>query len=191
MVMVCAEEAAVEADLRGGALRCPGCDGRLGAWGHARERVIRGVGRARPRRAKCRGCGGTHVLLSEVCLLRRRDAIAVIGAALAARAAGAGHRPIAERLGVPKDTVRGWLRRFARAAEAIRAHFSRWAFALDVELGDVLPAGDGFADAVAVIGVAARAFVLRFGPREVWPVIATLSGGVLLCHTSCPFPAVP
>jgi hypothetical protein len=188
--MVCAEEATVEAELVGGALRCSNCDGELRPWGRARERVIRGVGRLRPRRAKCRGCGKTHVLLAELCLLRRRDAVAVIGAALAARVAGAGHRPIAERLGVPKDTVRGWLRRFARDAEAIRAHFSRWAFALDPVLGPVLPAGGGFADAVAVIGVAARAFVLRFGPREVWPVVAVLSGGVLLCHTSCPFPAV-
>jgi Homeodomain-like domain len=191
VVMVCAEEAMVEAELVGGALQCTGCGGELGPWGHARERVIRGFGRLRPRRAKCRGCGRTHVLLSELCLLRRRDAVAVIGAALAARAAGAGHRPIAERLGVPKDTVRGWLRRFARDAEAIRAHFSRWAFALDPELGAVSPAGGVFADAVTVIGVAARAFVLRFGPREVWPVVAALSGGVLLCHTSCPFPGVP
>jgi Homeodomain-like domain-containing protein len=130
-------------------------------------------------------------LLPDVCLLRRRDAVSVIGAALLARAAGQGHRSIAGRLGVPKDTVRGWLRRFARDAEAIRALFSRWAFALDVELGAVLPAGSGFADAVAVVGVAARAFVSRFGPREVWPVVAALSGGVLLCHTSCPFPGVP
>lgn len=191
MLMVCAEEARVEADLVGGALRCPTCGDGLGPWGHARQRVIRGVGRLRPRRAKCRGCGRTHVLLAEVCLLRRRDAVAVIGAALAARAAGRGHRSIAGRLGVPKDTVRGWLRRFARDAEAIRALFSRWAFALDPELGAVVPAGGVFADAVAVIGVAARAFVLRFGPREVWSAVAVLSGGVLLCHTSCPFPAVP
>ncbi|MCA1679406.1 MAG: helix-turn-helix domain-containing protein [Actinobacteria bacterium] len=190
MVMVCAEEARVEADLQGGALQCPTCVGRLGPWGHARERVVRGVGRLRPRRAKCRGCGATHVLLPEVCLLRRRDAVAVIGAALAERATGAGHRPIARRLGVPQDTVRGWLRRFARDAEAIRAHFSRWTFALDDEVGALAPAGSVFADAVAVVGVAARAFVLRFGPREVWPVVAVLSGGVLLCHTSCPFPAV-
>jgi len=130
-------------------------------------------------------------LLPDVCLLRRRDAVAVIGAALAARAAGQGHRPIAARLGVPKDTVRGWLRRFARDAEAIRALFSRWAFALDPELGAVAPAGGVFADAVAVIGVAARGFVLRFGRRAVWSVVALLSGGVLLCHTSCPFPLVP
>src|SRR5205823_3997223 len=103
VVMVCADEATVEAVLTGGGLRCPECRGRLGPWGHARERVIRGVARVRPRRAKCRECAKTHVLLPELCLLRRRDAVAVIGAALAAKAAGAGHRPIAERLGVPKD----------------------------------------------------------------------------------------
>lgn len=188
VVMVCAEPVAVEAELVAGKLRCPACDGRLGPWGHARERVGRGLGRLRPRRAKCRGCRRTHVLLPDVCLLRRRDAAAVIGAALAAKAAGLGHRVIAERIGVPKDTVRGWLRRFACDAEAIRAHFARWAFSLDPGLGPVLPAGGVFADAVAAIGVAARAFVLRFGPREEWPVVAMLSGGVLLCHTSCPFP---
>lgn len=191
MVMVCAEEATVEAELVGGALQCPACEGELRPWGYARERVIRGVGRLRPRRAKCRACSKTHVLLPELCLLRRRDAVAVIGAALLARAAGAGHRAVAERLGLPKDTVRGWLRRFARDGEAIRALFSRWVFALDPELGAVAPAGGVFADAVAVIGVAAHAFVLRFGPRDAWSVVAVLSGGVLLCHTSCPFPAVP
>jgi len=131
------------------------------------------------------------VLLPDACLLRRRDAVGVIGAALLARAAGEGHRPIGERLEVPKDTVRGWLRRFARDAGAIRAHFSRWALALDVELGPVAPAGGAFADAVSAIGVAARAFVLRFGPGDAWPIVARLSGGVLLCHTSCPFPWVP
>lgn len=191
VLMVCALEAKVEADLVDGKLQCPACAGRLGPWGHARERVVRGVGRLRPRRSKCRGCSATHVLLPDTCLLRRRDAVAVIGAALLARAGGAGHRPIAERLAVPKDTVRGWLRRFARDAEAIRAHFSRWAFALDPELGAVAPGGGAFADAVSAIGVAARAFVLRFGPGGAWPVVARLSGGVLLCHTSSPFPRVP
>jgi len=188
MVMVF-DQGRVEAELVGGRLRCP-CGEELGPWGHARERLVRGVGRLRPRRARCRGCRQTHVLLPQGCLLRRRDTVAVIGAALAAKATGTGHRPIAGRLGVPKDTVRGWLRRFARDAEAVRSHFLRWAFALDRELGPVLPAGSVFADAVGAMAIAARAFVLRFGPREVWPVVAWLSGGVLLCHTSCPFPAI-
>lgn len=191
VLMVCALEAEVEADLVGGKLRCPACGGRLGRWGHARERLVRGLGWLRPRRSKCRGCRATHVLLPDVCLLRRRDAVAVIGGALVARAAGQGYRRIAERLAVPADTVRGWLRRFGRNAEVIRAHFSRWALALDVELGPVAPAGGVFADAVSVIGIAARAFVLRFGPGEAWSIVARLSGGALLCHTSCLFVEVP
>lgn len=183
----------VEAELVGGRLVCPSCCGVLGPWGHARERVLRCAGgdrRLRPRRAKCRGCAGTHVLLPACCLLRRRDEVGVIGAALEAMAAGVGHRPIALRLGRPKDTVRGWLRRFARDARGIRAHFSRWVFALDCELGAVAPAGGGFADALEAVGIAVRAWVLRLGRGAPWQVASRLAGGVLLCHTSCPFPAV-
>jgi hypothetical protein len=194
MLMVCAEGARVEAELVGGLLCCPSCRGVLGPWGHARARVLRcaaGDRWLRPRRARCRGCVGTHVLLPDLVLLRRRDEVSVIGQAIEAKIAGAGHRAIAARLGVPKDTVRGWLRRFAARAERLRAHFVRWAFALDAELGAVLPAGGGVADALEAIAVAVRAWVLRFGPRAVWPLVALLSGGVLLCNTSCPFPGVP
>ena len=53
------------------------------------------------------------MLLPVVVLLRRADTSAVIGAALVAKAAGAGHRRIAMVLGRPAETVRGWLRRFA------------------------------------------------------------------------------
>ena len=81
---------------------------------------------------------------------------------------------------MPVRTVRRWLARFAANAEVIRAHFTRCAVALDPELGPVLPAGDLFADAVEAIGVAARAWVLRLGHRAVWPVVAFLSGGLLL-----------
>src|SRR5688572_12915203 len=184
--------ARVEAELAGGLLGCPSCRGVLGPWGFARERVVRlAVGELllRPRRARCRCCSGTHVLLPACCLLRRRDEVAVIGAAIEAGAAGLGHRRIAERLGVPFATVRGWLRRFGRDAEAIRAHYSRWAFALAPELGAVAPAGGAFADALEAIGIAVRAWVLRLGLGAPWQVACWLAGGVLLCHTSCPFPA--
>lgn len=194
MLIVCAEQARVEVELVGGLLACPWCRGVLGAWGYARERVVRcraGQQRLRPRRAKCRVCARTHVLLADVCLLRRRDEVAVIGEALVAKADGEGHRGIAERLGVPKDTVRGWLRRFAADAQTIGAYFARWAVALDPELGSIVPGAGGLADAVEAVAVAARAWALRFGPRGVWPLVAVLSGGVLLCHTSCPFPGVP
>jgi hypothetical protein len=130
------------------------------------------------------------VLLADVCLLRRRDEVAVIGEAITASAGGEGHRRVAERLGVPKDTVRGWLRRFAARAEGLRADFTRWAVALDPELGPVLPAGSGIGDALEAIAVAVRAWVLRFGSRPVWSVVSVLSAGGLLCNTSCPLAPV-
>jgi len=193
VLMVCAEEARVEAELSGGALVCPSCRGTLRPWGHARARVLRcaaGSRVLRPRRARCRSCAGTHVLLPELALLRRRDEVVVIGAAIEAKAAGAGHRTIAGRLGLPKDTIRGWLRRFAARAEQARVHFTRWAFALDPELGPILPAGGMVMDALEAIAIAARAWVLRFGAGEAWRIAATLAAGLLLCNTSCPFPPV-
>ena len=130
------------------------------------------------------------MLLADIALLRRRDEVVVIGAAIEAKVAGRGHRPIAAWLGVPKDTVRGWLRRFAADSEAIRAYFTRCALALDPVLGMVLPAGGGIADALEAVAVAVRAWVLRFGFRLLWPLVSALCGGVLLCNTSSPFPAV-
>ena len=91
---------------------------------------------------------------------------------------------------MPADTVRGWLRRFAERAERIRAHFTRWVVALDLETGPVLPAGSRVADALEAIAVAARAWVLRFGPGEPWQIACSLSGGALLGNTSSLFPAV-
>jgi Domain of unknown function (DUF6431) len=186
MLIVCAEQALVEAELVGGLLGCPSCRAVLGPWGHARERVLRcavGDRLLRPRRARCRGCEGTHVLLPNVALSRRRDEVAVIGQAIEARVAGEGSRPIAGRLGVHADTVRGWLRRFAERADWIRVHFTRWAVVLDPETGAVLPAGDGIADALEAIAVAARAWVLRFGPGDPWRIASVLSdGGLLLQH---------
>jgi hypothetical protein len=127
----------------------------------------------------------THVLLAEVCLLRRQDEVEVIGRAIEAHVGGEGHRPIASRLGVPTGTVRGWLRRFEQRAEQVRALFTRCAVALDPELGSVLPAGSVVADALEAIGVAGRAWVLRFGPRPVWRVVSRLSaGGLLASNTS-------
>ena len=134
----------VEAELVGGLLGCPSCRGVLGPWGYARERVLRCLGGdrlLRPRRARCRGCAGTHVLLAHFALARRQDEVLVIGSAIEANVAGEGFRRIAARLGAYAETVRGWLRRFAERAEEIRAYFTRCAVVLDPELGPVLPAG--------------------------------------------------
>ncbi|TMM06768.1 MAG: helix-turn-helix domain-containing protein [Actinobacteria bacterium] len=191
MLIVCPERAWVEVELVGGRLGCPSCRGVLGPWGHARERVLRcssGDRLLRPRRARCRGCAGTHVLVPEVALVRRQDEVSVIGAAIEAKVAGQGYRRIARRLGVHADTVRGWLRRFALRVELIRAHFTRCAIALDVELGAVLPAGSGVADALEAIAVAARAWVLRFGPGDPWRIASRLSGGVLLATRAPAYP---
>ena len=191
MLSVCAEQALVEAELVGGLLGCPSCRGVLGPWGHARERVLRCRSEdrlVRPRRARCRGCAGTHVLLPEVALLRRQDEVAVIGQAIEAMVAGVAYRQIASGLGVHADTVRGWLRRFVERAGLLRAHFTRCALALDPEVGLVLPAGSGVADALEAIAVAARAWVLRFGPGDPWRIVCRLSGGGLLATRTPAYP---
>jgi hypothetical protein len=124
------------------------------------------------------------VLLADLCLVRRQDEVEVIGAAIEAHVAGEGHRPIAERLGVPAGTVRGWLRRFEANAEVMRVLFTRAAVALDPELGPIVPAGSVVVDALEVIAVAGRAWVLRFGPQPVWRIVARLSAGGLLCRNT-------
>ena len=180
----------VERVLVGGGLACPGCAGRLRPWGHARERVVRHRDheeRRRPRRSRCCRCALTHVLVAEDCLARRRDAVEVIGAALAAKAAGHGHRRIAHDFGRLAATVRNWLRRFAIAAVAIRSFFTVLAHDLDPLLGAIEPAGSAFADAVEAIAAAARAAVGRLGPRGPWLFASAASGGRLLSNTNCPW----
>lgn len=101
--------------------------GGAGRVGRARVRQVRDTDGGLwvvPRRSRCTGCGATHVLLPVVLLLRRADTAAVIGAGLAAKATGGGHRLIAAVLGRPPETVRGWLRRFATRVEAVRAVFT-------------------------------------------------------------------
>jgi hypothetical protein len=193
MLIVCAEQALVEAELVDGLLACPSCRGVLGPWGHARGRVLRcraGDRLLRPRRTRCRGCARTHVLLPDLALGRRQDEVSVIGSAIEAKVAGEGFRRIAARLGVHGDTVRGWLRRFAERAAEIRARFTRWVVALDSEFGPVLPAGSRITDALEAIAAAVRAWVLRFGPSEPWRIASRLSGGMLLGNTSRPLAGV-
>ena len=116
MLTVETDPVAVEERLGSGRLACPGCSAVLARWGHARGRQVRDTDGGLwivPRRARCTGCGATHVLLPVVLLVRRADTAAVIGAGLTAKATGAGHRLIAALLGRPPETVRGWLRRFA------------------------------------------------------------------------------
>lgn len=186
MITVGANQAEVERSLAGGELECPLCGGILARWGYARARALRsarGLVRVRPRRARCRGCGSTHVLLPAFALLRRADLAEVIGAALAAKALGNGVRPIAAAAGRAVGTVRGWLRRFGSRAEAVRVFFTR----LLVEVGTdpVVPAQgpSPFADAVAAVAGAASAVSSRWpedGEVTPWRLAAAASGGRLL-----------
>lgn len=193
MLMVETDAGEVERDLCGGNLECPSCGGALGPWGWARRRVLRvgGAGRwMRPRRGRCRSCLVTHVLLPVVALWRRRDAVEVIGAALAAHQSGLGHRRIAAEAGVPAATVRGWLRRFVVKAEFLRGEFTGEAHGIDRDLGRVEPRGSPIADALEAVGVAAGAAARRFGPSPVWWFAAGASGGRLLSNTNSPFPVL-
>lgn len=183
MLIVGSDPVEVERSLVSGELSCPSCRGVLAPWGNARWRSLRGAAgtvRHRPRRARCASCGTTHVLLAEEWLLRRADAVAVIGAALEASASGAGHRPIAAALGRPVSTVRGWLRRFAARAEQVRGHFTRLLHALDPLAPALIPRSSVFADAVEALGAAAAAAVLRLSPCEPWEFVSRATGGRLL-----------
>lgn len=183
MLIVGTDRVEVERSLISRELTCPSCGGVLAPWGNARWRSSRGpeeTVRHRPRRARCASCGGTHVLLPEVWLLRRADAVAVIGAALEGKAAGAGHRPIAAVLGRPASTVRGWLRRFAVRAEHARAQFTRLLLALDAQAPALTPRGSAVADALEAIGRAAAAAVVRLSPLPPWEFVARATGGRLL-----------
>jgi hypothetical protein len=177
----------VERQLAGGQLACPGCGGVLGGWGNAAERRVRVLEgkdvRLRPRRSRCRECGGTHVLLPVWCLLRRADAARVIGAALEAAAAGGGHQKIAGLLGRAASTVRGWLRRFTVRAEAVRVFFTRLLAATAPD--PVMPAGAGsqIAAAVSAVAGATAAVAARWpqlGEVPVWTAASAASGGRLL-----------
>jgi hypothetical protein len=163
----------VERMLGEGSLGCPACGGRLARWGYALERVVFGPGRrgraVRPRRSRCTACRVTHVLLPARLLARRADEAPVIGAALAAAAAGRGHRRVAGELGVPDDTVRGWLRRAAGRAGQVREVFTRVAAALSADPVPLEPAGSPMADALVAVAAAAAAAARR------WPGLLAVS----------------
>jgi len=186
VLTVNADRGVVERQLGGGELACPLCGGVLARWGNAAERWVRMAGgpdvRLCPRRSRCRGCGRTHVLLPAWCLARRADAGEVIGLAVEAKAAGDGHRKIAERLGRPASTVRGWLRAFSARAERVRGVFTALAASLVTDPPLPAPAGSPAADAVAAVAAAAvaAARVPGVGVVARWQLAAAVKCGWLL-----------
>jgi hypothetical protein len=131
----------------------------------------------------------THVLLPVFVLVRRADAVEVIGAAIAARAAGAGVRTIAAGLGRPVETVRGWLRRLTGRLELVRGWFTAVAVAVGVDRVPPGPAGSVWADLVTAVAAAVSAVAARFRPAPaadrwaagwVWRAAAAMCSGRLL-----------
>jgi transposase-like protein len=164
-------------------LRCPDCGQALRPWGRARERTVRDLGGALltviPDRARCTGCGVTHVVLDAGLLPRRAYAAGLVGQALVAAACGQGHRPIARELEVPGGTVRGWIRRARRSAGQLRAAGIKAVVALDP---DALPARDRPSELAYALGAAAMALGDRFAVQHAtpWARVTVLTRGRLL-----------
>jgi hypothetical protein len=122
MTMVLRPGEAFDELVAGGNRGCPRCGGTVARWGRGRWRVVRAPGgeqRVQPHRVRCVACGVTHIVLPPDLLVRRRDAVVVVGRAWRFAAAGVGARRVARELGLPLETVRGWLRRL-RAVLAVR-----------------------------------------------------------------------
>jgi hypothetical protein len=147
-----ADPGQAETALTAGALACPGCTRPLRPWGHARTRTVRDHGPTvlalRPRRARCRTCRVTHVLLPAAVTPRRADTTAVIGSALLASARGTGNRRVAVQLDRPLSTVRRWVRavRDPDHVEWLRAQGVGWLALVDRDvLGGLRPEAPGSA----------------------------------------------
>ena len=198
IVVPCPERA--ERILQAGNMGCPRCAGRLRPFGHGRTRTVRGRGtatlRVTPRRARCGDCGGTQILLPATLTVRRADSTEVIGAALAAKAGGAGFRAIAATLARPVSTVRSWLRR-------IPDQHARWlyerAVQRAVEIDRELLVGPGpyptvlgqyptvLGQALNLLAGAALRYRERLGlPDTPWALIGFFAQGRLLAPPVTP-----
>src|SRR6478735_12127218 len=128
--MVVSRSEVAEQMLLAGDLICPRCRGVLRPFGNGRTRTVRGVGAdtvtVTPRRARCRDCSATQILLPTGLVPRRADSTEAIGAALVARARGAGYRSIAAHFGRPESTVRRRLR-------AVREPHAQWLYRRGVD----------------------------------------------------------
>ena len=168
--------------------RCPSCRGPLMFWWWY-ERFVRrgGCWRISVRRAKCPACKVTHGLIPAFLLRRRLDPVNVIGGAVARMIAGSGARPVAEALGVPHTTVRGWRRRHRARAPALAVAVTR----LLVELG-----GDAIGLGADVEKAALEALVVTWrqaarrggelGTAGLWGFATRITGGDWLGTTTSP-----
>jgi Domain of unknown function (DUF6431) len=170
---------------------CPGCSAPTTFWS-GYQRHVRDRGRCVSmwvRRARCGGCRETHALLPAFVLTHRLDVAESIGTVLD-EVAGApcGVRPVAERLGVPHTTARGWLRRLRARAQELAVVFA----ALAVELGGevVTPDLDPLRHALEAIRVGWRAAMGLPGWLGCgrWRFVSAVTGGTLIAtNTNSPY----
>ncbi|HEX6548638.1 MAG TPA: helix-turn-helix domain-containing protein [Candidatus Dormibacteraeota bacterium] len=143
-------------------------------------------GRFWVRRAKCTICGVSQALLPSFVLVRRLDGVGTIGRALAGTVSGRGMRPLAIELGVPHETLRGWLRRYRARAPALTAGFA----ALAVGLGAAAPQLSGAPERAGLEALGAAWWQARRRFGEVMPAVFEfanlVSGGELLGTTTSP-----
>ena len=184
-VIIVVKPVEADAELARGGLSCRSCGQPLAPWGYARTRSVAGPDgaalRVRPRRARCRGCGLTQVLLPAQVLPRCSAGVELVGQVLLPAAQGAGHRTIAAALSLRPDTVRRWLRRARANAEWLRRVGTIRAHDFDANLPPLRYQPTQLARAVDALGVAGAAAVRIAGPiGSPWPVICVLSSGLLL-----------
>jgi len=185
--MVVASLQRAEEILLAGELPCPRCRGVLLPFGTGRTRTVRGVGAdtvtVTPRRARCADCSATQILLPTELMVRRADSTAAIGAALIAKARGAGFRTIAAKLGRPESTVRRWLR-------AVREPHAQWLYRRGVDQAALIdrellvrpaPQRTTLGHALNLLAGAAERFRDGFGSSDpVWSLIGFFAHGRLL-----------
>jgi hypothetical protein len=171
--------------------RCPSCLRWLIGWG-GYWRWLRApllVERIWIRRGRCSACRRSHALLPDLVLVRRLDAVAVIGASLARKLPrGLGLRPIAEQFAVPHTTVRSWWQRFQARSPMLLAQCTALAVALDGTPVEVNAVGEHAA--LTSLSVAWQRAVVRFGVRigDLWSFWSRISGGQALgTHTTSPW----
>ena len=180
-MLICLDPSTAALELTTGALGCPrtGCDGKLAPWGWARPRQLRGdpASRYRPRRARCRSCRHTQVLVWARSYPRRPDRVETVTTVLLAAANGLGHRPAAATVGLPATTVRDWIRRARVNAEAVRCHATVLVHAFDPLAAALEPTGTPLGDMLDAVGRAVTAAACRLGPRA-----APLQRALVMTH---------
>jgi hypothetical protein len=131
-------------------------------------------------RVVCSGCGATHSLWPDVLVAGCGDLADTVGAVLEDAASGAGHRPVAARAGLAPSTVRGWLRRFDRAATRTARYFLALRAAACPGLDVQLPRRPAAAAVAAVTAAAAAISWFDGEPVAAWRLAVVHTDGRLL-----------